>query len=112
MLPLLTIAELGSLSWSCDSRGGAEIVRLRADRVNATETVRIRVGSVLRTFTLQPGESASVRADGARAMQIEIAQGTEARTLRALISLSFPGPGLRSYCYPYFPPTVTLTLHY
>jgi hypothetical protein len=111
-LPLLTVAQLGSLSWSCDGRGRDETIRFRAERVSATETVRMQAGSSHRIATLQPGDSTSVRADGARTVRIAIVQGTEARTLRASMTLTFPGPGIRSYCYPYFPPSVALSLHY
>ena len=111
-LPLLTIAELGSLSWSCDGRGRAEVIRFRSAPVSATETLRMRAGRSRRVAILQPGDSTTVRADGARTARIEIVQGTEARTLRASLALTFPGPGIRSYCYPYFPPTVAVSLHY
>ncbi len=111
-LPLLTIAQLGSLSWSCDARGGAEVIRFRSEPASATETVSMRAGSSRRLAILQPGDSASVRADAAGTARIAIVQGTEARTLRASVALAFPGPGIRSYCYPYFPPAVGVSLHY
>jgi hypothetical protein len=111
-LPLLTIAELGSLSWSCDGRGRAEVIRFRSEPASATETVSMRAGSQRHVAILQPGDSTSERARGARTARIEIVQGTEARTLRASLALAFPGPGIRSYRYPYFPPTVAVSLHY
>jgi hypothetical protein len=111
-LPLLTIAQLGSLSWSCDGRGRAEVIRFRSRPASATETVSMWAGSSRRVAILQPGDSASVRAGGARTARIEIVQGTEARTLRASLALAFPGPGIRAYCAPYFPPSVAVSLHY
>jgi hypothetical protein len=98
------------------SSGGRSTARelplLTVAQLSATETVRMEAGSSHRIATLQPGDSTSVRADGARTVRIAIVQGTEARTLRASMTLTFPGPGIRSYCYPYFPPSVALSLHY
>ena len=62
--------------------------------------------------TVQPGETVSLRVGATRRARIEISQFTEARVLRASIVVAFPRPGIRSYCWPYFPPTVKLALHY
>jgi hypothetical protein len=109
-LPLLTIAELGTLSWTCESRGPAHAVRFRASPSKADDVVRIASGRAQRTLKLPPGGALSLLV-GERA-RVTIVQGTEARTLHAEISLSFSGQRSGSYCWPYFPPTVTLSLHY
>ena len=109
-LPLLTIAELGRLSWTCDTRGGPQAVWFRAFPSKATEIVRISSGSRQRTLTLQPGGALSLRMDDGRPTRVTITQATEARTLHAVISLGVPSQSTAGYCRPYFPPNVTLSL--
>jgi hypothetical protein len=109
-LPLLTIAELGKLSWTCDTHGGPQAVWFRASPSKATEVVHISSGSGQRTLTLQPGGALSLRMDNARRARVSITQATEARTLRAAISLGFLDQSTAGYCLPYFPPAVTLSL--
>jgi hypothetical protein len=110
-LPLLTIAELGTLSWTCDTRGGPHAVWFRASPSKATEVVRIASGGTQRTLKLQPGGALSLRVGEDQRVRVTIAQATEPRTLRAVISLTFSGQGSLSYCRPYFPPAVSLSLH-
>ena len=109
-LPLLTIAELGTLSWTCDTHGGPQAVWFRASPSKATEVVRISSGRGQRTLTLQPGGALSLRMDNARRARVTITQATEARTLHAAISLRFLDQSTAGYCVPYFPPAVTLSL--
>lgn len=109
-LPLLTIAELGKLSWTCDTLGGPEAVWFRASPSKATEVVRISSASGHRTLTLQPGGALSLRMDNGRRARVTITQATEARTLHAAISLGFLDQSTAGYCLPYFPPALTLSL--
>ena len=109
--PLLTIAQLGALSWRCDV-GGSAHVWFRASPSAADEIVRITSGSAQRMHKLVPGGALSLPVGELQRARVTIAQGTEARMLRAEISLSFSRQKSGSYCWPYFPPTVTLSLHY
>ena len=69
--------------------------------------------SVHKTVSLpRIGDTAWLRVGPTQRMHIEIRQFTKARDLHASISLSFPGAHVRSSCWPYFPPTVALSVHY
>jgi hypothetical protein len=97
--PLTTVPSVASVDWRCGTRG--EQLRVRLTPPVATTTVVFR--------------ARRVRLDGGgwttpwltRTAEVELIQGTSARTLVATVTVRF---ALAGYCRPYLPPPFTLNV--
>ena len=87
-------------------------MRFRASPSKATEVVGITSGVRQRTQKLQPGDDLSLRVSAQQQARVAITPRREARRLHAEISLGFPARENGSYCWPFLPPTVSLSLRY
>jgi hypothetical protein len=107
---------MGTISWGCDlHRQGYRSYTLRFDATEstATETLTLRVGrpgKVVLSRVIDSGRVAFPRTDSPF-RQVEVSQGTEPGTLRAVVKVDFRGrPVSPSHCWPYLPPALTVRL--
>jgi hypothetical protein len=107
---------MGTISWGCDlHRQGyrAYTLRFDASASTATETLIMRVGvpgRVVLTRVINSGTVTFPRTDSPF-RHVEVSQGTEPGTLRAVVNVDFRGRLVSpSHCWPYLPPALTVRL--
>lgn len=106
---LVALPSLGTVTWSCGGPRNREVaLAFRVPATDATTTVRFAAGHVAKAVTLQPGQSTQFPLLAPGQQRLNIAQGTEARTLRATVKATFNST--QSYCFPYFPPRISVEL--
>jgi hypothetical protein len=107
---LVTLPSLGAVSWSCGGARDRQVglsFRVSADAATTT-TEFLAVAHVARRARLQPGQSVRFPLLAPGQQRLVIVQGTEARTLHATVIATFNRS--QSYCFPYFPPRLSVTL--
>lgn len=103
---LVTLPSLGTVSWFCGGPSDREVaLAFRVSRMDATTFIRFAAAGVKRAVTLQPGQSTRFPFFAPGRQQLTVDQGTEARTLHAIVVATFSRG--QSYCFSYFPPRIT-----
>ncbi|HEY7149739.1 MAG TPA: hypothetical protein VH420_09880 [Gaiellaceae bacterium] len=109
---LVQLPSLGTLSWRTVTQGQTirHGLEYRPTPSAATTDVRLVVdGEVVakRRVDEQTARFSPVRA---RRQVVKLSQHTEPGTLRASIEIDFKPGVTYTYCYPYLPPGLTITL--
>jgi len=109
---LVSLASLGTVTWRCDPvRQAGLALGFRAFATSADAETRLIVGSrTVRRSHVVPGARVSYPYLAATVQKLEIVQGTEAGTVRTLITVDFGAPSGPSLCWPYAPPKTTVSL--
>ena len=82
-----------------------------AFRNSATDRVRLRAaGRTITARVVQPGDTVRFPYVRSRRQRLEIVQQTGAGTLKASINVDFAPRGPTTYCYPYLPPRVDVSV--
>lgn len=106
---LVALPSLGAVTWSCGGVRNRDVsLGFRVYPADATTTVTFVASAMTRKLTLQPGQSTRFPLRSPGKQELRIAQGTEARTLRATVVATFSRR--QSYCFSYFPPGISVTV--
>ena len=116
---LVALPALGVVTWRCDpsvtpgvAPGLAGMaLKFHAFRNSATDQVRLRAGGrTIRSRVVQPGETVELPYVQATRQRLDVVQQTGAGTLRASVRVDFVPHGPTTYCYPYLPPRVEVSV--
>jgi hypothetical protein len=112
---LVALPALGTLTWRCDpSRHpglapglpGLALV-FRAFEASADDSLRLRAGGrIVLSRRIFPGQSVALPYLQSGVQRVDLAQGTEAGTLRASVTVTFVLPSTATYCNSYLPPRI------
>lgn len=107
---LVALPSLGTANWSCGGARDRQVgLSFRVSSDAATTTIAfLAVAHVARRARLQPGQVIRFPLLAPGQLRLVIVQGTEARTLHAMVIATFNRS--QSYCFPYFPPRLRVTL--
>ncbi len=109
---LVKLPSLGTLAWRTATRDGKDWHGLayRPTPPIATTSVRLRVGG--RTVAIRTVNEKAVRFRlyPRRFQVVTLTQGTEPGALRASVTVDFTPGAAATYCEPYFPPGLRITL--
>jgi hypothetical protein len=106
---LVSLASLGTVTWSCGNAPGSYGLGFRP-APGQTTRVAIRAGdrpAVARSVT---DEALPAVASTARHQEVRIAQKTGAGTLSATVLVDFRARSVAPFCLAYLPPRVTVTM--
>jgi hypothetical protein len=106
---LVSVGELGTITWRCGERGERYAIGYRGSPLSATTVVRARIGHRRTRTVVNPGGRIRFPLVRARRQKITLAQATEPGVLRATIVADF-GAGSIAHCWSYAPPRVDLRL--
>lgn len=117
--PLVSLAALGTVTWRCDPAASPSIrpgvpalaLGFHVARLGQTGHLTLTVQHrTVRSTTVQPGQTVTLPFLRAPVQRLDISEGGEDGTLRAIVTVSFPRPSVSSYCWPYMPPKIQVLL--
>lgn len=116
---LVSLASLGTITWRCDTTRHPGLASglpglalgFHSFALGQTASVSLRAsGRPILTRVIQPGQSIQFPYLQNRTQRLDIAEGGEDGTLRALVTVDFAAPAVSNYCWPYMPPAVNVQL--
>ena len=107
---LVALNSLGAVTWRCDLHDASRFgLGFRQFANTATTGITFRAGSrVVARITTNPSQRVRFPLLRARKQQLSFIQATEARSLRATVSVDFARPV--DYCWSYLPPRTRVQL--
>jgi hypothetical protein len=112
--PVLTsLPAIGTVYWRAECRRSGErwALGVHAFALSATTELTLRAGRLSVARTVQPSQTVWFPFTAARRHVLRAVQGTEAGTLRAVVTADFSrhrSPGAVAHCYAYAPPRLTV----
>lgn len=107
---LISLASMGTVTWTCGVDQAAYSLGFRPERNAATMRIVLRLdGAPSARFTLTSRDM-PVKVSRARRQELRIAQRTGAGTLHARLSVDFGAQASARPCYPYLPPKTSVSM--
>ena len=107
---LVSLASLGTVTWSCSGRQHRYSLAFRPFASSATADVRLILAKrVVRRATVHPGQSLRLPPAGL-SQRLELRQATGAGTVKAWIGVRFDRRPVVSHCFAYSPPHTSVRI--